>query len=235
LDRCGFSNYRDRLIFLGDAIDRGKESFEVVEKLLSIRNLIALRGNHDEWFTTFLRQNKHPMNWLQGGEETLWSYSRHCPRPITITPGSTSITTDLRASDIPAAHAAFFENQRLYFIDEQKRIFVHACWNMLDSIAETEANTPREFYWNRSLWQRALAFPADSLTRLRMADPYSLIFIGHTPTIFTTQGKEGKPLYRAGVWNLDTGAGYANGKVTVMDVESLQFWQSDLTSSLYPD
>ena len=34
------------------------------------------------------------------------------------------------------------------------------------------------------------------------------------------------------VWNLDTGAGWS-GKLTIMDVNSKEYWQADLTPDLY--
>jgi predicted phosphodiesterase len=58
LERSGFDNDVDTLISLGDVVDGHCESFEVVEELLKIKNLIAIKGNHDcldeetEVFTT---------------------------------------------------------------------------------------------------------------------------------------------------------------------------------------
>jgi len=37
-----------------------------------------------------------------------------------------------------------------------------------------------------------------------------------------------------GVWNLDTGAGMS-GKLTVMDIDTKEYWQSDLVTELYPE
>ena len=37
---------------------------------------------------------------------------------------------------------------------------------------------------------------------------------------------------RCNVWNLDTGGGY-EGKLTVMDVETKELWQSDFVNTLY--
>jgi serine/threonine protein phosphatase 1 len=38
----------------------------------------------------------------------------------------------------------------------------------------------------------------------------------------------------ANIWNLDTGAGY-NGKLTIMDIKTKEYWQSDLVTELYKD
>ncbi|MET0786893.1 MAG: metallophosphoesterase, partial [Paenisporosarcina sp.] len=46
LKRSGFNNEKDTLIQLGDVVDGFSESFECVEELLKIKNLISIRGNH---------------------------------------------------------------------------------------------------------------------------------------------------------------------------------------------
>jgi serine/threonine protein phosphatase 1 len=55
------------------------------------------------------------------------------------------------------------------------------------------------------------------------------IFIGHSSTI---NWKTDRPMRAANVWNLDTGAG-SGGRLTIMDVETREFWQSDLMRELY--
>ena len=42
------------------------------------------------------------------------------------------------------------------------------------------------------------------------------------------------PMNRCNVWNLDTGAGY-RGKLTIMDIDSKEYWQSDMAILLYPN
>ena len=59
---------------------------------------------------------------------------------------------------------------------------------------------------------------------------YPEVFIGHTPTIHLGSKK---PLQAACVWNLDTGAGFT-GPLTIMDVDSKHYWQSDEVHTLYP-
>ena len=43
-----------------------------------------------------------------------------------------------------------------------------------------------------------------------------------------------KPYMASGVWNIDTGAAFKN-PLTIMDVDTKEFWQSDILPSLYPD
>ena len=58
---------------------------------------------------------------------------------------------------------------------------------------------------------------------------FSEIYIGHTPT---TKLNTNKPMSAFNIHNLDTGSGNS-GRLTIMDVDTKAFWQSDLTSDLY--
>ena len=57
---------------------------------------------------------------------------------------------------------------------------------------------------------------------------YKNVFIGHTGLI------QGIPEKAVNVWNLDTNAGWGN-KLTIMDVDTEEYWQSDLITTLYPN
>ena len=73
------------------------------------------------------------------------------------------------------------------------------------------------------LLKDAISYP----NRLKL---YKEIFIGHTPV---TKINETVPVNKASVWNVDTGAAF-KGKLTLMDVETKEFWQSDPLPDLYP-
>ncbi len=75
----------DQLIFLGDFIDRGPDSFRVVQYIIDFRqrfpNTIALRGNHEDFVISLFMGNQSMFErniWLKmnGGEITLWSYRK---------------------------------------------------------------------------------------------------------------------------------------------------------------
>jgi len=53
--------------------------------------------------------------------------------------------------------------------------------------------------------------------------PFNSIFIGHTNTMLWGIDK---PLKAANIYNIDTGAS-KGGKLTIMDVDSKHFWQSE--------
>jgi len=87
------------------------------------------------------------------------------------------------------------------------------------------------YYWDRTLWELAQVVEEsvndDLPPRLKN---YSEIFIGHTPV---SKKQLVTPKRAANVWNIDTGAAF-KGAVSVLDVESKQFWQSDPVEILYP-
>jgi serine/threonine protein phosphatase 1 len=57
------------------------------------------------------------------------------------------------------------------------------------------------------------------------------IFIGHTPT---TNYDSEIPMQAHHVWNVDTGAAF-KGRLTAMDVDTKEYWQSDPVWKLYPN
>ncbi len=70
----------DRLVFLGDYIDRGPDSRRVIETLLELRQqlprTIFLRGNHEQMLLDYLDGRDRPLFLANGGAATLASYRR---------------------------------------------------------------------------------------------------------------------------------------------------------------
>ena len=68
----------DTLITLGDCVDRGPESRQVIEQLFQLREqcrLIPLVGNHEEMMLNVLDGKPQPDDWMQcGGAQTIESY-----------------------------------------------------------------------------------------------------------------------------------------------------------------
>ena len=234
LERSNFNNDTDTLIQLGDVVDGWSEVYECVEELLKIKNLIAIRGNHDDWFRQFLKDLGHPCSWLQGGEGTLKSYCNNLDKQYVTK--DRGYVTDLLSIDIPIDHINFFLNkQKPYHVDENNNLFVHGGFNRHFDIEDTIYNGEDILMWDRDLWLAALSYgtiePEDYLLKpkFRTYNKFNEIFIGHTTTL---NWRTDKPMNKANVWNLDTGGGF-KGKLTIMDVETKEFWQSDNVNELY--
>jgi serine/threonine protein phosphatase 1 len=131
------------------------------------------------------------------------------------------------------AHITFLQSLQNYHLDSQNRLFVHAGFTNVKGV-EQEYFKPL-FYWDRTLWETALAMDnqlsKDALTYPNRLKIYKEIYIGHTPV---TKIDETIPVKKACVWNVDTGAAF-QGKLTIMDVNTKEFWQSDDLPDLYPN
>lgn len=224
-NRSAFDYRNDRLIQLGDVTDRHPQVFECVEELLKIEHLVSLKGNHDDWFCEFIRIDFHPYLWNHGGDGTLISYLDHAGKTGRYFYKGNGYKTGLDASDIPNTHQEFFKGQKAYYIDEQNRCFVHAGFkpNLAFELQQTE-----DLYCDRTLWQEALK-QKENGNKLDLATEFKEIHIGHTPT--TKTGTD-RPMNAFHIHNLDTGAG-DSGRLTIMDIDTKQYWQSDLVSELY--
>jgi serine/threonine protein phosphatase 1 len=68
----------DTLVVLGDCVDRGPNSADVINQLLELREkcqLVLLLGNHEEMMLNFLDGRPQPDDWLLcGGAATVESY-----------------------------------------------------------------------------------------------------------------------------------------------------------------
>ena len=108
----------DRLVTLGDYVDRGPDSRGVLDLLIGLHaggRLIALRGNHDEMMVDARIGSKDDRGlWLAcGGRETLASYGVRDPE-----------TSDLK--EIPESHWTFLERDCLDWYETETHFFVHA-------------------------------------------------------------------------------------------------------------
>jgi serine/threonine protein phosphatase 1 len=214
LERSNFDKENDTLIQLGDVVDGWSESYECVEELLTIKNLIAIKGNHDEWLNEFFQYGIHPDRWMNGGEATRLSYIKHC--------------THLTSKTVPQSHQDFFRKQLLYYTDDKNRCYVHGGFDRTYSISDQARTRPADLYWDRKLWDKALSVKSGKLYN---KDKFDEIFIGHTSTGFW--GKN-VPMSSGGVTNMDTGAGW-EGKLSFMDVDTREIWQSDKVSDLHSE
>jgi len=217
LERSGFDKESDLLISLGDIADGWNEVPECVDTLLSIKNLIAIRGNHDVWCYDWFEMGATPLIWTQqGGKATLDAYVR-----------TGKMTED--------SHKAFWKNQVDWYIDDENRLFIHGGWDYIEGFpqgAKASVNAgsiAKECHWDRSLLEGARSAFGDKNRpgKFKALEQFKEIYIGHT-------AMNGEPKQFGNLWNLDTGAGW-NGQLTIMDIDTKEFWQSDNVKELHPD
>lgn len=208
----------DELIFLGDYVDGWGQSPEVLDFLIKIKNTykcIFIRGNHDDLLLSWLTKNEYSEEWFtHGGQLTTESYKRVTEQKKQL-------------------HILFLESLEDYYLDQNNRLFVHAGFTNLNGVKHEYFS--KMFYWERTLWETALALDKSIDINHpyypKRFNLYKEIFIGHTPV---SRIGETLPVNRANIWNVDTGSAF-KGKLTVMDVDTKEFWQSDPVYTLYPE
>ena len=239
LQEVNFDYENDTLIQLGDVVDGWSETYECVEELLKIKNLIAIRGNHDEWLEYFIETGRHGGKWEHGGFATMTSYFNRVKDDVNyhkqfINNNFTLPQHLFKVEYIPQTHQNFFKNQVDYYIDSENRMFCHAGFNRHYHVKDQQSFI---FYWDRDLWGAALGFglittPINEKVEFRTKDNFKEIFIGHTPTVNYDLDV---PMQGANIINIDTGAGWRGGKLTIMEVDTKAIYQSDYVHTLYPN
>jgi len=207
----------DTLIFLGDYVDGWSDSPAVLDFLIDLSvsyNCVFMQGNHEEMLVKWLKKEDDNELWrFHGGEVTVQAYQN-----ISL--------------DVIEKHIAFLQNLQEYYIDDQNRLFVHA--GFTQSRGVTFEYFRGMFWWDRTLWETAMAvdgtLSTDSIRYPLRLKLYKEIYIGHTPV---TRFGASAPLNFANVWNVDTGAAFS-GKLSILNVDTKEYWQSDSLPDLYP-
>jgi len=186
---------RPRLVLLGDYVDRGAQSRQVLERIKGLFHedwcdLVVLMGNHEEALLRFLREPEYGVAWCEyGGAAALASYG------VTPPQMRTNIEDWQRARDefavVVEEHIDMIQAMQLVFIDGDY-LFVHAGVDPARPLLEQGADT--------FLWIRGAFLAVDK------ACDYVVVH-GHTP-----QPEPSSSRWRIGV---DTGA-YATGTLTAI-------------------
>ncbi|MEQ8925643.1 MAG: metallophosphoesterase [Fulvivirga sp.] len=125
---------------------------------------------------------------------------------------------------MPESHFNLLSAAKSYY-ELDNKLFVHAG---IDTSLSMENQDSSILLWDRNFFEKAIAESMKehptSLTS------YKEVFIGHTPI-----HKLGhtKPIKCAEVWMMDTGAGWGE-KLSIMDIETKEVFQSDRVENLYP-
>lgn len=184
------ADQRFRLVFLGDYVDRGPKSRQVIELLMAAQQkwpVVCLKGNHEDLMLRALITpgEGNMRRWLDnGGVETLQSYG--------VEPGPEAIDA------IPSAHVRWLASLPLTTGDSH-RIYVHA-----GLMPRTAAHRQNE---QTCLWIR------DRFLTAKPGDFEAHVVHGHTP-LWLGKTEAGKPELLEHRTNLDTGA-FATGILTV--------------------
>lgn len=169
--RSAFSDRHMTLIHLGDYVDRGEASAQVIDMIMEMENrasdnplldVFSLRGNHEQMMLEAIDGNSSSLDvWLQnGGRATLRSYAKPDQDPDEV------------LYKFPLKHKRWLNQLPNVLHDaEKKLVFVHAGVNPL-SFPDCD---PQHYIWTRS--QRFF----DPSRWRESLDGYVVVH-GHTPT-----------------------------------------------------
>ena len=146
---------QDTVVFLGDYIDRGAQSAQVVDRILTLRRespatVVTLKGNHEDWLLKTMRDHTYH-SWLLATEaySTIESYSPVAAEAIraaekkidrnALYGGLAPLPYDLFFDTLPPTHVGFFRELRLFY-QTADGIFVHA--GVEAQIASLEQQSP---------------------------------------------------------------------------------------------
>jgi serine/threonine protein phosphatase 1 len=183
-------------VYLGDYIDRGPDSRDVLEQLIArskSREIVCLKGNHETFPLQFAADPGSLRDWAQmGGLDTLISYGLRPPvHPDAEESGALATAF---GTALPSSHRRFL-TQLVSHLTCGDFFFVHAGVRPgIPLRAQQEADL---------LWIREDFLQSED-------DHGKIIVHGHTPVL--------EPEFWPNRINIDTGA-YATGRLTCLIIE----------------
>lgn len=188
----------DRLVFLGDYVDRGPNSRGVLDRLITLRDnprVVFLRGNHELMMSRARRdRSEYKMWYAVGGMQALASYGPAPGRMGTL-------------EDVPERHWRFIESDCVDYFETETHIFVHAGVKYgLPMTEQDEGSLFWEFFEPEH--------PPKHVSG-------KTVICGHSSQ------KSGEILDRGTAICIDTFA-YGGGWLTALDVDSRTYWQVNL-------
>jgi Calcineurin-like phosphoesterase len=183
-------------LFLGDYVDRGPSSREVIDRLIMRGRLfrsVFLKGNHETYITDFITNPPILDSWQRlGGLETLMSYG--IEPTINASAGAQVRLAFAFDRVLPNSHRQFLGNLKTSF----------TCGDFFFVHAGVRPGIPLEKqHENDLLWIREEFLLCEE-------EFGKMIVHGHTPVMM--------PEIRSNRINIDTGA-YATGQLTCMKLE----------------
>lgn len=202
-ERSKFDYEHDRLIVLGDVCDGYPDVKRCIDELLKVTHCDLVIGNHDMW----------TLDWaLYGDTPEIWTSQ-----------GGDRTMASYNGGPMPKEHIVFLKAGHLW-IERDDQVFVHGGFNPQIPLSKHSA---QDLVWDRELL--GMAWRIQARGRACVLGRYKDIFVGHTPTQIYSMSQ---PIHACNVWALDTGAGWS-GRLTIMNVDTKEYRQSDSTPDLY--
>ena len=200
----------DTLYVLGDIIDRGPHSFKVLMKLMEMKNVIPLLGNHEwmalEWLKCLSGDNAQTaiMEMPEEKREELLNWQKN---------GGRAATDEFHRLSQEQKRAAiqYMEQFLLYkmlTVGEKTYLLVHAGLGNYHPDKAVEEYTPEELLWEAADYEREYF-------------PDICVVTGHTPTWFIESNPAKGRIYRKhNHIAMDCGAGFEGGRLAAICLDT---------------
>jgi serine/threonine protein phosphatase 1 len=219
LDKIYIKDSDSQLVFVGDYIDRGLHSKEVVDLVINLQleGAVCLRGNHDDVVGWIL--NEESVSYLRefiSGEltrnsVTAWWFVNGLGVTISSYVPNVAFESDFKFVDsfiksVPQSHKEFFRNLKLHWQND-----THFACHAYANPSEKDLTFPPKEVSMEALWSRfsyETKFNVPSGISRSIAPVWDKIGVfGHTPT--TRYGSK-TPIKHGQIRLIDTGAFMGN-------------------------
>jgi hypothetical protein len=238
LDVVRLADAAARFFFVGDYVNRGSESRQVIELLLSLKDAKFVRGNHDDVFDQVLHGQNYTgesseshrlaaFQWFMqhGLDQTFMSYGVDSLELEEVLRRPTIGGLERLTEAVPEGHRRFI-HELPAAIEEPDLFVVHAKWDPdspSDAIAARAGASEKTRY--TVLWGRFQSPEIDRKKRWKHRG-----FFGHTPVFNYARDddEDATPIVRDDIVLLDTGAALGpEGRLTAVCAETNEVIQVD--------
>jgi len=240
-ERSSFDYEKDQLIVLGDVCDGYPDVKKCIDELMKIKDLIYTIGNHDIWTLDWMKYGIIEERWIgQGGVRTIESFGfidkGSEEEQITLKTYKGNIERHFSQINCNKPeglekYIEFFEKAYLYYIDDKNNLYVHGGLDINQK--DIKKQSKDTLLWDRDMIETCWKKERMSNNDYKVHN-YNQIFIGHTTTQLFKRACEPiiEPIFACNVIDCDCGAGWS-GKLCIMDIDTQQYWLSDLAHDLY--
>ena len=172
LETINYDSKQDQLLLLGDYVDRGPQSRQVLDKVIELtaKGAIALMGNHDKMMIDAFDQPEDPLHlkrwYYNGGIKTLQNYGYEMEKDDAKYWYTTEEMPEaLVINEETRPHLVFLKTLPFYY-ETDTHIFVHAGVHPETTLELTE---PHTLVWIREEFHKGY-------------QGEKTVVFGHTPT-----------------------------------------------------
>ena len=225
-----FDERHDRLLALGDLVDRGADSEKVVDRFRTKPNLFSIRGNHEALLLAAVTGDNYARAWVRNGGR--WGVNLSAERLQEI---ASFVNTLPYALEVPLAdgrrvgliHAEVAPGNSWDDIEKLQVFFE-------DTVDDEATSLAASALWGRKRLSTIDAFERDPLAKsiskgarlqhlgnVADVEGIDVLYVGHSVMPGYVPVRAGNTLY------VDTGAWMPLGRLTLVEPARDRFWQAE--------